>query len=584
MISAIYVKTFLLPDKKKETKRKTEEILVGKASWENPGRELSIKDVFTPSTFKFTRAPQYKEVSPEMVAERTVHLEVCIIQKYTRRSFVLATWNMPLQMAVKRLVKGKYPLTPRISTELPENMKVYNARQLHVGLANRPYSSNPNTRAPSMASLRRLFTRHGRSSSNPDLQRVKIEKDEKAPSIEITVLNDDDIDLEDSLEQIKIMEKQSMDVWSSVPVTIPGTALNDDLHQRRSGEGHHQGNLEASCDVHKVRVHRPRREIPNTQVYYNEAFEDEARSGDCANKKKKPRGSRKFSFTGKLRDRVSTVSGSTKASSSISIGRVGKDRTERTGSISIGRVGKDRTERTESPHLDEPSWQWDNYAEPLMVAMEPISFEEDFRFDLTTPVLPMEMALDIPEVHSNSFSPRLTAANTATTGFSSSCPVLKKDTLTNPDIRVSVPPDVELHYEDDRVTFPTSARSPGRGFPSREPSVQRPKSVLRNPAKSRLSGSPKVEVVELDDLLISARRSFGNRSPGHGSTSLGTPGSDEDENVILIWLLWVSCLWLYACLPCVFRGVYKTLLHILLLCEIQIHGHIHSDSRVFSLV
>ena len=69
-------------------------------------------------------------ISQEMVNQKFVEIEVCITQKYTRKSFIIATWNMPVSMATRKLRKERYPLRPCISTNVPSNMRVYNGSDM----------------------------------------------------------------------------------------------------------------------------------------------------------------------------------------------------------------------------------------------------------------------------------------------------------------------------------------------------------------------------------------------------------------------------------------------------------------------
>lgn len=80
---------------------------------------------FQPICLKFSKPLEYQGVNKSFLDARVAHLEVCVVQKFTRKSFVVAMWNMPLSMAVKKLVKEKFPLKAYLSTALPENMKVY---------------------------------------------------------------------------------------------------------------------------------------------------------------------------------------------------------------------------------------------------------------------------------------------------------------------------------------------------------------------------------------------------------------------------------------------------------------------------
>lgn len=146
MISSVYVKSFLQPDKKKETKRKTEEVKTEQIDFKEirkKGQEHIVN--FQPACFRFKKALEYENITKEILESRFVDIEICIVQRYTRKSFVVATWNMPMKLTAKKLVKEKFPLKPMLSTTLPENMKVYAASEMDVSFT-RNYHSNPNLR------------------------------------------------------------------------------------------------------------------------------------------------------------------------------------------------------------------------------------------------------------------------------------------------------------------------------------------------------------------------------------------------------------------------------------------------------
>ena len=198
------MKSYLQPDKKKATRQKTEEL---------PANTSSAKtqpcDTMTPSCFKFTRALEYGGVTPAMVSERIVDINVCITQKYTRRSFTIATWRMPLDVAVRKLRKERFTLRPKIRAEIPENMKVYHcpSEPSACGPSRRDYSSDPNlrrTHSTSSCSVPHTC----RAASDSDLNQVAVGNamGQKMPSIEITMPPPEE-ELEDALRQIMVMEK-----------------------------------------------------------------------------------------------------------------------------------------------------------------------------------------------------------------------------------------------------------------------------------------------------------------------------------------------------------------------------------------
>ena len=69
-------------------------------------------------------------VNQDIVNQKILEIEVCVTQRYTRKSYIIATWNIPVSMATRKLRKERYPLRPCISTSLPANMRVYNGSDM----------------------------------------------------------------------------------------------------------------------------------------------------------------------------------------------------------------------------------------------------------------------------------------------------------------------------------------------------------------------------------------------------------------------------------------------------------------------
>lgn len=173
MIHSIYVKSYLQPDKKRETKRKTEEVKVdsskGHIHWRKK-KELSIKHMFTPSNFKFSQALEYSGITTQLVKDKQLLVEVCITQRYSHRSFLIGMVTMPLRSAIKKVVKEKLPLIPCVNHTLPSSMKVYCASELDI--RNNPpggefFFSNPNVRIVLPDDIDDVSDK---AASNPDLQ------------------------------------------------------------------------------------------------------------------------------------------------------------------------------------------------------------------------------------------------------------------------------------------------------------------------------------------------------------------------------------------------------------------------------
>lgn len=173
MIHSIYVKSYLQPDKKKESKRKTEEVKVdtseGHIHWKWK-KEVSVQHVFTPATFKFSRPLEYSGITAEHVKDKNLEIEVCITQRYSHRSFLIGMVRMSLKSAVRKLVKEKLPLIPCMNHTIPSSMKVYCASDLNV-MNNTPggniFFSNPNVRVVLPEDSDDVSEK---AASNPDLQ------------------------------------------------------------------------------------------------------------------------------------------------------------------------------------------------------------------------------------------------------------------------------------------------------------------------------------------------------------------------------------------------------------------------------
>lgn len=184
MIHSIYVKSYLQPDKKRESKRKTEEVKVdsskGHIHWRKK-KEISIKHVFTPATFKFSQPLEYSGITGDFVKEKQLEMEVCVTQRYTHRSFLIGMVRMSLRSAVKKLKKEKFPLIPCMNHTIPSSMKVYSASELNI-VNNSPggnyFFSNPNVR---IVLPEDTDDASERAASNPDLQPWQ----QQSPSTEV---------------------------------------------------------------------------------------------------------------------------------------------------------------------------------------------------------------------------------------------------------------------------------------------------------------------------------------------------------------------------------------------------------------
>ena len=178
------MKSFLIPDKKKDSKRKTEEVNVSKLF---TGNDKSSDEGIVPSSISFTKSLEYKHISNEMVLSKLVLIEVAIKQKYTHRSYVIATWTEPLVKAMHMLVKCKHPITPRMGSNIPDNMKVYNASSLtSIPSPTGPYTaySSPNSRVTSHTSLQSPTLR---TASESDMNTVLVHNSSAPHTVAISI-------------------------------------------------------------------------------------------------------------------------------------------------------------------------------------------------------------------------------------------------------------------------------------------------------------------------------------------------------------------------------------------------------------
>ncbi|XP_069119661.1 uncharacterized protein [Argopecten irradians] len=210
MIHSIYVKTYLMPDKKKNSKRKTEEVRV-----ESTEAHLQVKKgsqgyqhVYAPTTFKFTKPLEYTDVTADLVQNRSVQIEVCITQKYSKRSFLIGQYHMPLKSAVRKLVRTSYPLIPCMNHTIPNNMKIYCASDLQVTNSAQVFYSNPNIRSLSLSDFSEGSER---ALSELELTGVTIGEETLSPSDDYVVKVKDFDGLEEpktSLKRVTILEDE----------------------------------------------------------------------------------------------------------------------------------------------------------------------------------------------------------------------------------------------------------------------------------------------------------------------------------------------------------------------------------------
>ncbi|KAK2153268.1 hypothetical protein LSH36_302g03013 [Paralvinella palmiformis] len=272
MIHSIYVKSYLQPDKQKQTKRKTEEIKIEQKSPRHGDKTLqSGSEIFKSSSFSFSKSLEYQNINSSLISSQELLLLVCITQKYTRRSFTIATWSMPLKSAIKRVLKEKYALKACISSAIPEHMKVYNATELQV-IKSRTFGSNPSLICRS--SSKWTETSQERSVSDSDLKRERSSRHGRESSIEITVQEKPDLELEDALQQILIMEKEQASIEgrplsTTVDLTMrreekrSTKSLSKSLIDDDSNDSSIEGvKVEPNTQLAEVEIHIPDTDLP----------------------------------------------------------------------------------------------------------------------------------------------------------------------------------------------------------------------------------------------------------------------------------------------------------------------------------
>ena len=432
MIHGLYVKSYLLPDKSKESKRKTEEIRVN--SNDSDGSSKSPKnqhEIFKPSTFKFSRALEYRDVTKAVVAEKAVVIEVCITQKYTRKSFVIANWNIPVSVAVKKIVKEKHKLRPCISTKIPENMKVYNASELSiVHSAHRNFSSsNPSLLMRQGSNHSWAIPYNERASSESDLCRVVTEMPRmKVPSIEITVPHEEDEELEEALQQIAIMEERERSLSRSQSRLSSGsTQIDMSWSEVGSLSGASGSGVEAHLDLDTTDLEASGSDVRDQLDSEVTDLEGVAVTRTLGVKEIQVHVPCDDKGNGTSNDQCIAAVHSKKFSSKKSHSeaanrkRPSKAKKSERKSSDIGAHNQDECELGFVSRPETPTW--DNYTEPLTLSMVPMDFELDLglNIDPRAAQLPMATGLELPHIHRS-------VARVASQGS-----------------------DTTMHYEDDHV-------------------------------------------------------------------------------------------------------------------------------------
>ncbi|XP_041479757.1 uncharacterized protein LOC121427431 [Lytechinus variegatus] len=229
-LSRIYIRGHLLPDKKGESKRKTDEIRIDDpakmmnslVTLKRKGSRDSFKAVFLPSTFKFSKALEYQNVSQEMVDSKTVHVAVCVRQRYSTKTIPVAIIQLPMKEAVRKLLKEKYQLHSCINYSMPTNIHAYNPHDIVViseGMYNNMTTSHPTLRTKSRQSLD-VDENNARASSDINLQAVRCHSVESVPSATVDI---DSVQKEtalDDLLEVSIRRDDPGDTKANKKVTV----------------------------------------------------------------------------------------------------------------------------------------------------------------------------------------------------------------------------------------------------------------------------------------------------------------------------------------------------------------------------
>ncbi|PVD37035.1 hypothetical protein C0Q70_04028 [Pomacea canaliculata] len=171
MIYSIFVRTYMIPDQAKKTNRQTEDVVVDSSSGrQSETPKTGIQHIFTPSSFKFSNPLLYTGVTPDIVKERSLQFEVCMTQKHSHRTFLMAMVHMPLRVAVRKPIREKYPLIPCMNITIPNNMRVYSARDLQLEVSNN--RTDTHTRPSRLAPDKDLFPLSVQNARETDLEEV----------------------------------------------------------------------------------------------------------------------------------------------------------------------------------------------------------------------------------------------------------------------------------------------------------------------------------------------------------------------------------------------------------------------------
>ena len=180
------------------------------------GMRDNFKAVFLPSTFKFSKALEYQNVGQDMVESKTVHIAVCVRQRYSTKTIPVANVQLPMKEAIRKLLKERYSLHSCINYSMPDNIHAYNPQDIVViseGMYSNRTTSNPTLRTMSGQSLN-VEDGAARASSDINLKAVRCHSVESVPSTAIEV---DSGPKETSLDDLLEVSVESDDAMTFDP-------------------------------------------------------------------------------------------------------------------------------------------------------------------------------------------------------------------------------------------------------------------------------------------------------------------------------------------------------------------------------
>ncbi|CAL1541604.1 unnamed protein product [Lymnaea stagnalis] len=264
MIESIFVRSYLIPDPSKKTDRQTEYVKVETTS--KDGNIIShapsngIQHIFTPSSFRFDTPLLYLGVTRDIIAERSLQLEVYMTQKQTHKTYLMGMVHLPLRTAVHRHLREKYPLIPCMNHTIPNSMRVYSARDLMYE------SSSPSWLNQSLSRSSSFHSKHRASFSGKDSEKLNNFM-QRFSSLELSDSDDYDDGVGSSIGVKSSFERSS----TSLAVTVDEGSLHtddDDMSPFEEIRGH---NLQLSTSVlsngsETIQTRAKKKIIPNEML------------------------------------------------------------------------------------------------------------------------------------------------------------------------------------------------------------------------------------------------------------------------------------------------------------------------------